>query len=181
MIALFDLNRLEILRIDDHGVVPIPPESGNFDAASAAPLRDDIAPLEITQPEGPGFTLEGRVLAWQRWQVHIGFTPREGLVLNQVAYHDGGRVRSILYRASLSEMVVPYGDPQPDPLLQERVRQRRERHRHRRVTADARLRLPGRDRLSRCDCVGRRGRARAHPERHLPPRAGRRGPLAPHD
>ena len=113
MIALFDLNRLEILRIDDHGVVPIPPESGNFDVAAGAPLRDDIAPLEITQPDGPGFTLDGHVLTWQRWQVHVGFTPREGLVLNQVAYDDGGRLRSILYRASLSEMVVPYGDPSP--------------------------------------------------------------------
>ncbi len=113
VIALFDLNRLEILRIDDHGVVPIPPESGNFDIAAAAPLRDDIAPLEITQPDGPGFALDGHVLTWQRWQVHVGFTPREGLVLNQVAYDDGGRLRSILYRASLSEMVVPYGDPNP--------------------------------------------------------------------
>ncbi|HET6172744.1 MAG TPA: primary-amine oxidase [Gaiellales bacterium] len=113
VIVLVDLNRLEVLRVDDHGVVPIPPESGNFDTEAGAPLRDDIAPLEITQPEGPGFRLEGRVLSWQRWQVHVGFTPREGLVLNQVAYDDGGRLRSILYRASLSEMVVPYGDPSP--------------------------------------------------------------------
>ena len=27
----------------------------------------DIAPLEITQPEGPGFTVDGRVVRWQRW------------------------------------------------------------------------------------------------------------------
>ena len=113
VIVLVDLNRLEVLRVDDHGVVPIPPESGNYDVLAAAPLRDDIAPLEITQPEGPGFALDGRVLSWQRWRVHVGFTPREGLVLNQVAYEDGGRERSILYRASLSEMVVPYGDPSP--------------------------------------------------------------------
>jgi primary-amine oxidase len=113
VIALVDLNKLEVLRVDDHGVVPIPPESGNYDVTAAAPLRDDIAPLEITQPAGPGFALDGRVLSWQRWQVHVGFTPREGLVLNQVAYDDDGRLRSILYRASLSEMVVPYGDPSP--------------------------------------------------------------------
>ena len=69
--------------------------------------------FEITQPDGPGFTLEGRLLRWQRWQLHVGFTPREGLVLNRVGYEDGGRLRSILYRASLSEMVVPYGDPSP--------------------------------------------------------------------
>ena len=36
--------------------------------------------------------------------------PREGLVLHTIRYEDGGLVRSILYRAALSEMVVPYGD-----------------------------------------------------------------------
>jgi primary-amine oxidase len=117
LIALVDLNTLELLRIDDHGVVPVPPEPGNFDARSVietvGPLRDDIAPLEISQPEGPGFTIEGNVVSWQRWRVHVGFTPREGLVISQLGYLDGGRLRSILYRASLSEMVVPYGDPSP--------------------------------------------------------------------
>ena len=37
--------------------------------------------------------------------------PREGLVLYTVGYEDAGRVRPVLYRGSLSEMVVPYGDP----------------------------------------------------------------------
>ena len=117
LIVLVDLTTLEVLRIDDHGVVPIPEESGNFDVEAATadgrPLRDDIRPLEITQPEGPSFELDGRVLRWQNWELHVGFTPREGLVLNQVAYHDQGRRRPILFRASLSEMVVPYGDPSP--------------------------------------------------------------------
>jgi len=113
VIALVDLNTLELLSIEDHGVVPVPPESGNFDVAAAGELRTDIAPLEITQPDGPGFTLEGRVVSWQRWRLHVGFTPREGLVLNRVTYDDGGRRRSIMHRAAISEMVVPYGDPNP--------------------------------------------------------------------
>jgi primary-amine oxidase len=113
LIALVDLNRLEVLRVDDHGVVPIPPEPGNFDPASAGPLRTDIKPLKITQPEGASFVVHGNVVSWQGWQLHVGFTPREGLVLNQVSYQDGERLRPILYRASLSEMVVPYGDPGP--------------------------------------------------------------------
>ena len=49
LIALVDLTELEILRIDDHGVVPIPPETGNFDVEAATAgdhaLRDDIKPL----------------------------------------------------------------------------------------------------------------------------------------
>ena len=53
------------------------------------------------------------MLRWQRWQLHVGFSAREGLVLHRVGYRDGGRLRPILHRASLSEMVVPYGDPSP--------------------------------------------------------------------
>ncbi len=113
VIALVDLNRLEVLRVDDHGVVPIPPESGNFAPEDVGPLRDDLKPISITQPEGPSFTLDGRVLRWQRWQLHVGFSAREGLVLHRVGYRDGGRLRPVLHRASLSEMVVPYGDPSP--------------------------------------------------------------------
>jgi primary-amine oxidase len=33
------------------------------------------------------------------------------LVLHTIGYEDGGRVRPIIYRASLAEMTVPYGDP----------------------------------------------------------------------
>jgi len=113
LIALVDLNSLEVLRIDDHGVVPIPPEPGNFDVEAAGQLRDDLAPLEITQPAGPSFQVQGNVVSWQRWRFHVGFNSREGLVLSQLRYEDQGRPRSILFRASLSEMIVPYGDPSP--------------------------------------------------------------------
>ncbi len=113
LIALVDLNRLEVLRVDDHEIVPIPPESGNFGVDAVGTLRSDIAPLEIVQPDGPGFTIAGQVVEWQKWRIHVGFNAREGLVLSQIGYLDEGRLRPILYRASLSEMIVPYGDPSP--------------------------------------------------------------------
>ena len=77
-------------------------------AAFAAP-RADLKPIEITQPEGASFTVAGHGVRWQKWHVRVGFTPREGLVLHELAY-DG---RPIIYRASLAEMFVPYGDPAP--------------------------------------------------------------------
>src|SRR5581483_12507962 len=58
-------------------------------------------------------TLTGHALAWQKWRLRIGFTPREGLVIHTVSYEDGGRERPVLYRASIADMVVPYGDPRP--------------------------------------------------------------------
>lgn len=69
--------------------------------------RNDIKPLEITQPEGPSFTLTGREIEWQSWKLHIGFNYREGIVLSNITYNDKGNVRPIFYRLSLAEMVVP--------------------------------------------------------------------------
>jgi primary-amine oxidase len=75
--------------------------------------RHDLKPIEIHQPEGPSFELRGHELAWQKWRMRLGFTPREGLVIHTVTYADQGRERPVLYRASIADMVVPYGDPRP--------------------------------------------------------------------
>lgn len=112
VIAVVDLNNMRVVRVEDHGVVPLPPEDGNYSATS---IEQRVAPkkLDIIQPDGPSFEIDGHSIRWQKWQIRFGFTHREGLVLHNVGYEDGGRVRSILSRASLSEMVVPYGDPHP--------------------------------------------------------------------
>ena len=122
VVATIDLDTLTVLDVEDHGLVPLPPRAGNYAPELAsdpgnfpvlAGLRDDVRPIEITQPEGPSFGLDGHELRWQRWRLVVGYTPREGLVLHRVRYHDQGRERSVLHRASLSEMWVPYGDPAP--------------------------------------------------------------------
>ncbi|KAI7887482.1 hypothetical protein K492DRAFT_217507 [Lichtheimia hyalospora FSU 10163] len=75
-------------------------------------LRKDIKPIEIRQPEGVSFTIRGQEIDWQKWNMHIGFSYREGLVIRNVNYRDmDGTVRPILYRMALAEMVVPYGNP----------------------------------------------------------------------
>ncbi|MGH9012538.1 MAG: primary-amine oxidase [Acidimicrobiia bacterium] len=113
LIAFVDLGRGEVLQVDDYGEVPFPPERGSYHPDDVGPLRDALAPLGITQPEGPGFSVEGNLVRWQRWSLRVSMDPYEGLVLHTLGYEDGGRVRPILHRASVSEMVVPYGDPGP--------------------------------------------------------------------
>lgn len=111
VVAVVDLNKMEVLRIEDYGIVPLPPEPGNWTRHHITRTRTDFKPLEVIQREGPGFTINGHEIRWQKWVFRIGFTPREGLVLYTVGYEDQGKIRPILYRASLSDMVVPYGDP----------------------------------------------------------------------
>src|SRR4051794_24274413 len=113
LVPIVDLNTMELVRLEDYGVVPLAPEDGNYTPEHVGPMRTDLKPIEITQPEGTSFELDGNELRWQKWRLRVGFTPREGLVLHTVSYEDAGRERPVLYRASVCEMVVPYGDPRP--------------------------------------------------------------------
>ena len=99
-------------------------------------------------------------------------------MLHQVAYNDDdGRLRSILHRASISEMVVPYGDP--DPLHGWKNAFDAGEWGLGRMTQSlhARLRLPRRDPLLRRDARDRARQAVGDRERDLHARGGLRDPL----
>ena len=108
-----DAARGEVLELQDFGVVPLPEGRGSYLPEDNRPLREDLRPLEITQQQGASFTLQSNLLTWQRWSMRISMHPLEGLVLHTVGYDGGGGIRPILHRASICEMVVPYGDPDP--------------------------------------------------------------------
>jgi primary-amine oxidase len=122
--CVIDLNSMELLRVEDNfsleGGVDAPNVMGEYvpqhipDRIKANFHREPLKPLEITQPEGPSFTLDGNLLQWQNWSLRIGFNHREGMTLHTVSYRDGDRLRSIAHRMSLAEMMVPYRDPSED-------------------------------------------------------------------
>ncbi len=112
LLTVVDLNAMQVVAVEDGGVIPLPPEDGNYSPETAG-TRAGLKPVEIHQPEGPSFELAGHEVRWQKWRMRIGFTPREGLVLHTISYEDQGRERPVLYRASIADMVVPYGDPRP--------------------------------------------------------------------
>ncbi|MET4921434.1 primary-amine oxidase [Streptomyces sp. PSRA5] len=111
VIVTVDLDTAEVLRVEDVTQVQVGDDGRRHGPEQAT--RAGVRRLDITQPDGPSFTLDGHLLQWQNWSIRVGFNDREGLVLHQISYHDQGRRRSIINRASLSEMWVPYGDPAP--------------------------------------------------------------------
>ncbi|QYN33711.1 primary-amine oxidase [Pseudonocardia sp. DSM 110487] len=113
LIADVDVISSEVLCVEDAGDVPVPAADGNFDPASVGPARTTLKPIEITQPEGPSFTVAGSLVRWENWELRVGFNAREGLTLHQVGFTTDGETLPVLYRASVPEMVVPYGDPSP--------------------------------------------------------------------
>jgi primary-amine oxidase len=111
MVIVVDLYKMEVLRIEEYEIAPLPPEPANWAREYIPNMRKDLKPVDIVQPEGPSFTVEGNQVQWQKWKFRVGFTTREGLVLHTISYTDDGVERPILYRASICEMVVPYADP----------------------------------------------------------------------
>ncbi|MGY3566946.1 primary-amine oxidase [Sinomonas sp. RB5] len=125
LVAYVDVVNRTVDQVLDFGAVPVPAEHGNFtDPELTGPARGTQKPIEITQPDGPSFTVTGgNHVEWERWSLDVGFDVREGLVLHNIAFDDAAagnpgdrkptRRRRILDRASIAEMVVPYGDPSP--------------------------------------------------------------------
>jgi primary-amine oxidase len=119
---IVDLNTMSLLEIEDSGNPGMPSVMGEYvpRLVPGQEVRSTLRPLEIVQPEGVSFTLEGNELSWESWRMRIGFNYREGLILHRVGYQDGldaagsPVVRPIAHRISLAEMIVPYRDPTPD-------------------------------------------------------------------
>lgn len=119
LLPVVDLNAETVVRIDGTDRLPapkIPSEPVNYhrdlvknNTYLPSSFRPAPAPLNVTQPEGPSFTVEGNLVKWQGWEVRIGFNYREGLVLHDATF--GGKM--VMRRGSLVEMAVPYADPHP--------------------------------------------------------------------
>ncbi|SCX54268.1 primary-amine oxidase [Klenkia marina] len=104
VVAYVDITRGVTTAVHDHFDLPVPAERVSLEGTPR-----DLKPIEITQPEGRSFTVEDDVVRWAGWEFRVGFDVREGLTINQLSI-DG---RSVVHRASIAEMVVPYADPSP--------------------------------------------------------------------
>jgi len=105
--AVVDVKRMAVVRVDDHGVTPIPERDVNYDHEFAGPSRGDLKPIDVVQSEGVSFSMHGRTIHWHDWSILIGFNAREAITLHDIRFAN----RPVCYRASLAEMVVPYGSP----------------------------------------------------------------------
>ena len=113
VLAIIDLDERKVLQVLDTGVIPVPPDTQDFDEATVSArfgLRPPLKPIRITQPNGPNFSINGSFVEWQKWRFHVRYERRAGTVISLVTY-DG---RSVLYQGSLAEVFVPYQDPTPN-------------------------------------------------------------------
>ena len=100
----------KVVDIIDTVVRPVSQSAGG----STPPARTDLKPLEQSDPNGPSFSIDGRNVTWQRWHFRVDYGMREGLILHDIAYQDGARIRPIVHRIAMSEVYVPYALQDPN-------------------------------------------------------------------
>ena len=114
--AVVDIDTMQVLRVDDHfserAPIPVPKVDSEYDARFRERFQPTGKPLDVIQSEGPSFNIEGHCIRWMGWDVRVGFNNREGLILHQLGHTIDGNRRPVLHRASIAEMVVPYGSPE---------------------------------------------------------------------
>ena len=108
--AVVDLKGKSVT-VFDSGEIPISPANLNFSESDVSSLRPPLKPVKITQPKGTNYRINGNIVEWQKWRFHLRMNRRLGMVLSNVTYEDGGEARSVLYQGYMSEMFVPYNDP----------------------------------------------------------------------
>jgi len=112
--VLFDVEENRLIEITDSFAGSDAPPA-DFEVLElgedALDTRTPLRPITIAQSEGRNFSVSGSQIDWQGWQFHLRFDPRQGTVLNNIGYISGETFRPIAYEIAMSEMFVPYQDP----------------------------------------------------------------------
>jgi primary-amine oxidase len=115
LFAVIDLNANRVLEVVDTGVLPVPADEWGYTQAEiearVGSVRPLLNPAALGQPAGANYELEGGQVLWDMWRFRLRVDKRPGVVLSQIEANDQGTWRSVLYQAHLSEVFVPYMDP----------------------------------------------------------------------
>ena len=112
--VLYDIGKQQIIEVTDsyegkdfppHDIVAEEFHDG------AMETRPTLKPVITTRPEGQNFTIRGGHIDWQNWSFYLRFDPRQGTILNRVGHQSAAGFRSVAYEIAMSEMFVPYHDP----------------------------------------------------------------------
>ena len=114
LFATVDLKTGKAIDVTDTGMVPVSAEAWGYDEAEIAArgaLRPETKAASLSQPGGDNITMEEGRFVWDMWRFHLRADMRPGTVLSMVEARDGARWRSVAYQMHLSEIFVPYMDP----------------------------------------------------------------------
>lgn len=112
VIVTVDLSQKKVVSVWDIEMPPVAAGSKQFGVDQQTKLDPPLARLESKMPDGPSFKIDGQEISWNHWKFRYSMDPMQGLQLFHVRYVDEGQERSVIYKLSLADMLVPYGIPE---------------------------------------------------------------------
>ncbi len=113
IMGVVDAETGEVLQVFDRDIVDLlpPPPGYGKDLPKQKPAMARVG----FSMEGIGnLKLSGNVnVAWLDWTFHVRPDKRAGMVVSLVKFNDGKTWRDMAYQMNVSEMFVPYMDPDP--------------------------------------------------------------------
>ncbi len=115
LFATLDVKARRVEAVTDTGVVPVPKEDWGYTEAEveqyAGPLRPAWQAAKLAQSGEGNVSVAGGEVRWDIWRFRVRADKRPGVVLSLVDVRDGERWRPVAYQMNLSEVFVPYMDP----------------------------------------------------------------------
>lgn len=114
LMGIVDTDSGEVLSVIDSGITGLPPMPQGYGKSLPQP-GPALKPIAIVAPQGSNITLSGNLdVKWANWSMHLRPDKRAGLIVNLVRFNDGAKARDVAYQMNLSEVFVPYMDPNPE-------------------------------------------------------------------
>ncbi len=113
LMGVVDAENGEVLSVFDRDAVAIAPKPAGY--GKDLPALKPVAARVGFQMEGGGnLKLSGNINAeWLDWRFHVRPDKRAGMIVSLAKFNDGKAWRDIAYQMNVSEMFVPYMDPDP--------------------------------------------------------------------
>ncbi len=114
VIAIVDTNAGKVVQVIDTGeIVPTTQKVKGY-GKTGPPLEPKLLPVVQDSPLGTNIKIKGAVqVEWRNWSFHIRADRRVGMIMSLIKFKDGDKKRLIAYQMNISEMFVPYMDPDP--------------------------------------------------------------------
>ena len=113
LMGVVDSESGEVLQVFDRQVVELPPAPAGY-GADLPKLKPLAARVGISVEGLGNLKLTGNVNAeWLNWRFHVRPDKRAGVVMSLVQFNDDKSWRDMAYQMNVSEIFVPYMDPDP--------------------------------------------------------------------
>jgi primary-amine oxidase len=113
LMGVVDSETGEVLSVVDRGIVALDPPPPGY--GKDIPKKKKPASRLGIAMEGQGnLKLTGNLnVQWLDWRFHVRSDKRAGMIVSLVDFNDGKAWRNVAYQMNVSEMFVPYMDPDP--------------------------------------------------------------------